>query len=340
MLLVKGLNVSYGDVQVLFDVDLEVDEGEVIALLGTNGAGKSTLLASICGLVPANKGAVIFDGRDITYAPPHEIAPRGVVLLPGGRATFPSLTVAENLRAAGWIDRRATGRSAPLHDVHVERQVASSRRARRRRMFRDLLPLATCREPRQPVGRPAADARPRHGVPVAAPPRDDRRAVARPRAGDHRAARRHHPPDARRRRDDHRRRAVRERRAHARVRGATSWRRARSASTARPRSCCNGPTCLRSVFLGRRARRPAATSLPGTSRTPTRRAALELVGLSRSFGGIRCRRRRLASPSARARSSASSARTARARRRCSTSSPASRRSTPAGSSSAAATSPP
>ena len=56
--------------------------------------------------MPANKGAVIFDGRDITYAPPHEIAPRGVVLVPGGRATFPSLTVAENLRAAGWIDRR------------------------------------------------------------------------------------------------------------------------------------------------------------------------------------------------------------------------------------------
>ena len=86
MLLVRGLNVSYGDVQVLFDVDLEVDEGEVVALLGTNGAGKSTLLAAICGLVPANKGAVIFDGRDITYAPAHEIAPRGVVLVPGGRA--------------------------------------------------------------------------------------------------------------------------------------------------------------------------------------------------------------------------------------------------------------
>ena len=107
MLLARGMNVSYGDVQVLFDVDFEVDEGEIVALLGTNGAGKSTLLKAIAGLVPANKGAVIFDGRDITYAPAHEIAPRGVVLVPGGQGTFPSLTVAENLRTAGWIDRRS-----------------------------------------------------------------------------------------------------------------------------------------------------------------------------------------------------------------------------------------
>jgi branched-chain amino acid transport system ATP-binding protein len=106
MLLVRGLEVSYGDVQVLFDVDFEVDEGEIVALLGTNGAGKSTLLKAIAGLIPANKGTVIFDGRDITYAPAHEIAPRGVVLVPGGQGTFPSLTVAENLRTAGWIERR------------------------------------------------------------------------------------------------------------------------------------------------------------------------------------------------------------------------------------------
>jgi branched-chain amino acid transport system ATP-binding protein len=120
LLLVRGLNVSYGDVQVLFDVDLEVDEGEIVALLGTNGAGKSTLLKAISGLVPANKGTVVFDGRDITYAPAHEIAPRGVVLLPGGQGTFPSLTVAENLRAAGWLERRtkrATGEGVGLGQV-------------------------------------------------------------------------------------------------------------------------------------------------------------------------------------------------------------------------------
>jgi branched-chain amino acid transport system ATP-binding protein len=106
LLLARKLNVGYGDVQVLFDVDFEVDEGEIVALLGTNGAGKSTLLKALAGLVPANKGTVIFDGRDITYAPAHEITPRGIVLLPGGRGTFPSLSVAENLRTAGWLERR------------------------------------------------------------------------------------------------------------------------------------------------------------------------------------------------------------------------------------------
>ena len=106
-LVVRGLDVKYGDVQVLFGVDFEIDEGEIVALLGTNGAGKSTLLKAISGLVPANKGTVIYDGRDITYAPAHEIAPRGVVLVPGGQGTFPSLTVAENLRAAAWAHRRA-----------------------------------------------------------------------------------------------------------------------------------------------------------------------------------------------------------------------------------------
>jgi branched-chain amino acid transport system ATP-binding protein len=106
LLLVRGLNVSYGQVQVLFDVDFEVDEGEVIALLGTNGAGKSTLLKAICGVVEADKGAVIFDGRDITHAPPNEIAAFGITQVPGGQGVFPGLSVAENLRVAGWLDRR------------------------------------------------------------------------------------------------------------------------------------------------------------------------------------------------------------------------------------------
>ena len=70
LLLVRDLDVAYGDVQVLFGVDFEVDEGEIVALLGTNGAGKSTLLKAISGVVEADHGAVIFDGRDITHAPP------------------------------------------------------------------------------------------------------------------------------------------------------------------------------------------------------------------------------------------------------------------------------
>jgi branched-chain amino acid transport system ATP-binding protein len=105
-LLVREVDVAYDGVQVLDKVSIEAEAGEVVALLGTNGAGKSTLLRAIAGLVPAAKGAVILDGRDTTYAPAHEVAPRGVALVPGGWATFPSLTVGENLRAAGWAHRR------------------------------------------------------------------------------------------------------------------------------------------------------------------------------------------------------------------------------------------
>ena len=112
LVLCRGLQVFYGNVQVLFDVDFEIDEGEIVALLGTNGAGKSTLLKAICGVVEADKGAVIFDGRDITHAPPNEIAALGVGLVPGDHRVFPSLTVRENLRVAGWLERRNTGGAA------------------------------------------------------------------------------------------------------------------------------------------------------------------------------------------------------------------------------------
>lgn len=106
LLVVKDLQVAYGPVRVLHDIDLEVAEGEILALLGTNGAGKSTLLRAISGVTEADFGAVILDGRDITHAPPNEIAALGVAQVPGGAGTFPSLTVAENLRAAGWLVRR------------------------------------------------------------------------------------------------------------------------------------------------------------------------------------------------------------------------------------------
>jgi branched-chain amino acid transport system ATP-binding protein len=111
LLLVRGIDVSYNGVQVLFGVDLDVDEGEIVALLGTNGAGKSTLLKAITGTVEADRGAVILDGRDCTHAPAHENAARGVVLMPGGVGVFPSLSVGENLRVAAWLD----------HDADVDR---------------------------------------------------------------------------------------------------------------------------------------------------------------------------------------------------------------------------
>ena len=112
LLLVRNVDVHYGGVQVLFGVNFEVDEGEIVALLGTNGAGKSTLLKTISGLVEATNGAVVFDGRDMTYAPPNEVAARGVVQMPGGQGTFPTLTVAEHLRLASWLHRKDRARVA------------------------------------------------------------------------------------------------------------------------------------------------------------------------------------------------------------------------------------
>jgi ABC-type branched-subunit amino acid transport system ATPase component/MFS family permease len=106
LLLVRGLDVYYGTVQVLFNVDFQVEEGTCVALLGTNGAGKSTLLKAICGVVEADRGAVMFDGRETTHAPPNEIAALGVTQVPGGQGVFPSLTVEENLRTACWLQRR------------------------------------------------------------------------------------------------------------------------------------------------------------------------------------------------------------------------------------------
>lgn len=106
LLLLRGVKSGYDNRTVLHGIDMDLDEGEVVALLGTNGAGKSTLLKTISGTVEADRGAVIFDGRDVTHAPPHEIAAMGIVQMPGGAGVFGSLTVRENLELAGWTHRR------------------------------------------------------------------------------------------------------------------------------------------------------------------------------------------------------------------------------------------
>ena len=102
LLVCHDLDVHYGQVQILFGVDFEVEEGEIVALLGTNGAGKSTLLNAIGGVTPPSNGAIFFDGEETTYLPANEHVGRGVVTVPGGKGIFPSLTVAENLQMATW----------------------------------------------------------------------------------------------------------------------------------------------------------------------------------------------------------------------------------------------
>ncbi len=106
LLVARGVEVGYDGVQVLFGIDLDVAEGEILALLGTNGAGKSTLLKAICGITEADRGAIILDGREITHAPPHEIAALDVRLMQGGAGIFASLSVEENLRTAAWLQRK------------------------------------------------------------------------------------------------------------------------------------------------------------------------------------------------------------------------------------------
>ena len=101
----RDVDVSYGQVQILFGVDFDVSSHEIVALLGTNGAGKSTLLKGICGLVKPRRGTVMFKGEDITSLPADVTTRRGVSLMPGGKGVFPTLTVAENLRLATWLIR-------------------------------------------------------------------------------------------------------------------------------------------------------------------------------------------------------------------------------------------
>lgn len=104
---VRNLDFSYGTVQVLFDVAFDVNKGEVLALLGTNGAGKSTVLRAISGLGIPDRGVVRLNGRTITYSEAESRVRLGVVQMPGGKAIWEPLTVAENLRLGGFLERGA-----------------------------------------------------------------------------------------------------------------------------------------------------------------------------------------------------------------------------------------
>jgi ABC-type branched-subunit amino acid transport system ATPase component len=97
MLRVDSIDFSYGQLQVLFGISLQVGRGEALALLGTNGAGKSTLLRVVAGLERPTAGTVVLDGEDIAGVPAESLVGRGVVLIPGGRSVFSDMTVEENL---------------------------------------------------------------------------------------------------------------------------------------------------------------------------------------------------------------------------------------------------
>src|SRR2546423_446605 len=105
-LVCRGVDVAYDKVQVLFGVDMDVERNEIVALLGTNGAGKSTLLKAISGLVDPAAGRIWFDGQDITKADAVTTSKMGIIQVPGGKAVFPTLTVAEHFKASTWLYQR------------------------------------------------------------------------------------------------------------------------------------------------------------------------------------------------------------------------------------------
>lgn len=105
LLEVKDLQVYYGVIQALKGISFEVNEGEIVTLIGANGAGKTTTMQSIIGLIPSRHGSVTFDGQDITKMPCHKIVHHGLTQVPEGRRIFQELTVYENLLMGGFSQK-------------------------------------------------------------------------------------------------------------------------------------------------------------------------------------------------------------------------------------------
>ena len=107
LLSIRGVKAFYGSVIALKGVDLDVREGEIVTLIGANGAGKSTLMMTICGTPRAREGSIVFDGRDITQLPTHEIVRARIAQAPEGRRVFPRMTVFENLQMGAAVNEFA-----------------------------------------------------------------------------------------------------------------------------------------------------------------------------------------------------------------------------------------
>jgi branched-chain amino acid transport system ATP-binding protein len=129
LLAVSQLSVAYGGIQAVRELSLEVAPGEMVCLIGANGAGKTSTLKAISGLIALQAGSVQFDGQAIARLPPHEVARRGLALVPEGRGVFPRMSVAENLMMGAYTrhDRAAIARD--LDQVHALLPRLTERRA-------------------------------------------------------------------------------------------------------------------------------------------------------------------------------------------------------------------
>ena len=117
MLTIDKLNFSYGDLKVLWDIDLEVHEGEIVTVVGANGAGKSTTLKNISRLERPTSGSITFNGENINHLESHQVVERGIVQVPEGRKIFPEMTVLENLAMGSFIKSARPDRAANVERV-------------------------------------------------------------------------------------------------------------------------------------------------------------------------------------------------------------------------------
>lgn len=108
MLTLEKVTAGYHRLQILHEISLEVNEGEIVSIVGANGAGKTTTLNTIAGLVKPSSGSITFDGRSASGRRPNDLVRNGLVLVPEGRALFGSLTVEENLQMGGWTQERTS----------------------------------------------------------------------------------------------------------------------------------------------------------------------------------------------------------------------------------------
>ena len=118
MLSINGVSAGYGDLQVLFDVSLDVKEGEIVALVGSNGAGKTTLLNIISGFIPVTAGNVTFGGTDLLKLPAHKRAELGIAHIPQGRGILNTLTVEENLLLGRYVKAARKHREATTEEAY------------------------------------------------------------------------------------------------------------------------------------------------------------------------------------------------------------------------------
>ncbi len=297
---IRGLDVDYDGVQVLFGVDLDVHEGEIVALLGTNGSGKSTLLNAVSGILRPDHGTVTFDDRVITRTRPERIVALGVIQAPGGHGVFPSLTVADNLRLAGWLrsdpeaTQAATRDALALFPLLAERarQVAGNLSGGEQQML--TLAMAFVARPRlllidelslglspEVLGRIRDRLRSLRsdGVTIVLVEQSVDRALE---LAD---------------------------RAYFLEQGTVRF-------AGPSRELLDHPELVRSVFLGR----GTSVRTPPAPAAPAPEPRLEVRDLRAHFGGVASRSTTCRSPSARERSSACSDRTAPGRPRCSTAS--------------------